>query len=174
MKTLLENLLPRMYPNLSFLCIAHEGKNDLEKSIPRKIRAWREPGVRFVVVRDQDRDDCRVLKTRLAALCRDAGRGDSLVRIVCRTLEAWYLGEPDALADAFDQENLRGIGKKAKFRNPDAVRNPDRELERLIPAFQKVSGARRIAAFLSKEGNSSVSFGVMLRGIEHLLQEANP
>ena len=28
---------------LSFLCVAHEGKQDLEKSIPRKLRAWREP-----------------------------------------------------------------------------------------------------------------------------------
>ena len=54
MKVLLEGLLPRLFPGLSFLCLSHEGKQDLEKSIPRKLKAWREPGVRFVVVRDQD------------------------------------------------------------------------------------------------------------------------
>ena len=54
MKILLEGLLPRLFPGLQFLCIPHEGKQDLEKSIPRKLRAWREPGVRFSVVRPSD------------------------------------------------------------------------------------------------------------------------
>lgn len=44
MKELLEGLLPRLFPGLPFLCIPHEGKRDLERSIPRKLRAWREPG----------------------------------------------------------------------------------------------------------------------------------
>lgn len=35
MKTLLDGLLPRFLPGISFLCIPHEGKQDLEKSIPR-------------------------------------------------------------------------------------------------------------------------------------------
>lgn len=55
MKVLLEGLLPRLFPDLAFLCVPHDGKGDLEKSLPKKLRAWREPGVRFVVVRDNDR-----------------------------------------------------------------------------------------------------------------------
>lgn len=62
MKVLLEGLLPRLVPGLQFLCVAHEGKQDLEKSIPKKLRAWREPGVQFVVLRDNDQGDCRELK----------------------------------------------------------------------------------------------------------------
>ena len=54
MKTLLEGLLPRIVPGMKFLCVPHEGKLDLEKSVPKKLRAWREPGVRFVVLRDND------------------------------------------------------------------------------------------------------------------------
>jgi hypothetical protein len=54
MKVLLDQMLPRLLPELSFLCVAHDGKHDLEKSVPRKLRAWREPGVRFVVIRDND------------------------------------------------------------------------------------------------------------------------
>jgi hypothetical protein len=72
MKTLLDGLLPRLMPELPFICIPHEGKQDLEKSIPRKLRAWREPGARFVVVRDNDGGDCHALKQRLVALCNDA------------------------------------------------------------------------------------------------------
>ena len=68
MKVLLDGLLPRLFPRLSFLCVPHEGKQDLEKSIPRKLRAWREPGVRFVVVRDNDGSDCRALKQSLVDL----------------------------------------------------------------------------------------------------------
>ncbi len=32
MKVLLEGLLPRLVPKMPFLCIAHEGKQDLRKS----------------------------------------------------------------------------------------------------------------------------------------------
>src|SRR5208337_5287691 len=69
MKVLLDGLLPRLVPGLQFLCVPHEGKQDLEKSVPRKLRAWREPGVRFVVLRDKDGGDCRELKRKLVSLC---------------------------------------------------------------------------------------------------------
>ena len=35
MKVLLDNLLPRYFPDLKFLCVPHEGREDLERSIPR-------------------------------------------------------------------------------------------------------------------------------------------
>lgn len=139
MKTLLEGLLPRLMPGLSFICVPHEGKQDLEKSIPRKLRAWREPGVRFVAVRDNDGGDCRTLKDRLSALCADNGRDDALVRIACQELEAWYFGESQALAQAFDRDELIGMDQKARYRDPDAIQQPSRELVKLIPEFQKVS-----------------------------------
>jgi hypothetical protein len=42
MKLFLEALLPRLFPRLDFLCLQHEGKSDLEQSIPRKLRTWNE------------------------------------------------------------------------------------------------------------------------------------
>lgn len=94
MAELLKVLLPKMLPHqITFQLIPHEGKHDLEKSLPRKLRAWRMPGVRFVVVRDQDGADCVVIKKRLTDLCRQAGREDTLVRIACPHLEAWFLGD---------------------------------------------------------------------------------
>ena len=168
MKVLLDGLLPRVVPDLSFQCIAHEGKSDLEESIPRKLRAWREPGVRFVILRDNDGAHCVGLKERLLKICRDAGRGDTLVRSVCEELEAWYLGEPYALAEAFENEKLSGIGQKAKFRRPDTVQQPSNALKQLVPEFQKVSGARTMARFLSRERNRSPSFQALLSGIDRL------
>jgi hypothetical protein len=166
MKTLLEGLLPRLIPGLPFICVPHEGKQDLEKSIPRKLRAWREPGVRFVAVRDNDGGDCRTLKERLSALCADNGRADALVRIACQELEAWYFGEPQALAQAFDRDQLIRMYQKARYRDPDAIQQPSRELVKLIPEFQKVSGARRMAMYLSRNGNRSRSFQVFMDGVE--------
>lgn len=166
MKTLLEGLLPRLIPGILFICLPHEGKQDLEKSIPRKLRAWREPGVRFVVVRDNDGGDCYNLKRRLSELCVESGRPDALVRLACQELEAWYFGESSALADAFDKVRLNGIERKARYRDPDAIQKPSRELSRLIPEFQKVSGARRMARHLSRNGNSSRSFQIFMDAVE--------
>ena len=132
MADLLDGLLPRLFPALRFQCVPHDGKQDLEKSIPRKLRAWREPGVRFVVARDQDSADCRQVKARLADLCRNAGRADVLVRVVCRELEAWYIGDPEALVRAFPEARrrrrmLRELSR-ARYRNPDTVGRPSDRL----------------------------------------------
>jgi len=170
MKVLLDGLLPRLFPNLPFLCVPHEGKQDLEKSIPRKLRAWQEPGVRFCVIRDNDGADCRALKQNLVALCGQGGRKDTLVRIACQELEAWYFGAPDALAVAFGHPALRGIAAKARFRDPDAVVQPAAALAELVPEFQKVSGARSLARVLPRENNSR-SFQVLMAGIGQLSEE---
>jgi Domain of unknown function (DUF4276) len=166
MKVFLEALLPRLFPALPFKCIPHQGKQDLEKSIPRKLKAWREPGVRFIVLRDNDSGDCRELKKKLATLCRDAGRPEALVRIACQELEAWYLGDSDALAEGFGNERLRVLTAKERFRDPDAVVQPSRALLELVPEFQKVSGARLMAPRLTPEKNRSQSFRTLLDAIE--------
>jgi hypothetical protein len=165
MKTLLDGLLPRLFPNLQFFCIPHEGKQDLEKSIPRKMRAWREPGVRFMVVRDNDNADCESLKASLQALCSKCGRSDSLIRLACQELEAWYFGEPEALAKAYYRQELGKLGQKSRYRDPDSIHKPSNELSRLIPEFQKVSGARLMSASLSGQNNSSRSFRAFCRAV---------
>jgi hypothetical protein len=121
--------------------------------------------VRFVVVRDNDGGDCLQLKTTLVGLCNDSGRADALVRIACQELEAWYLGEPEALAQAFGNDGLRGIARKARYRDPDAVQQPSTAIRELVPEFQKVSGARRMSRHLSPSRNSSKSFRVLIAGI---------
>jgi len=86
MKVLMDGLLPRMFPELDFLCVPHEGKQDLENN------------------------------------------------------------------------SLRTINRRARYRNPDSITNPSNEIVKLIPEFQKISGARRMAPYLSEDGNNSPSF----------------
>lgn len=59
-KALLETLLPRFLNNdIHFRCISFEGKQDLEKQLTRKIRAYQNNKARFIVLRDQDSNpDC--------------------------------------------------------------------------------------------------------------------
>ena len=73
MAVLLKGLLPRLFPELRFLCIPHEGKTDLDASIRGTLRDWRVPGDRFVIVEDNDGADCMAVKANIRQLCQRAG-----------------------------------------------------------------------------------------------------
>lgn len=168
MGALLQGLLPRLFPGLRFLCIPHEGKDDLDSSIRRTLRDWRTPGDRFVVVRDNDGADCITIKHSIQQLCRDGRREDTLVRIICQELEAWYLGDPDAMAAAFGDQGLKNIRNRARYRDPDALPKPSDDVERLVKGYRKIAGARSMADHMSRHANRSHSFAVFLDGIEKL------
>ena len=170
MQAFLDIFLPRLYPDLKFLCIPHDGKYHLDRSIVHTLRSWRVPGDRFVILRDNDGGDCHALKERLRGLCRQGGREDTLIRIVCQELEAWHLGEPDAMANAFGDERLRNIGRQATHRNPDTRLKPSLDMEKLTQGFQKSSSARLMAEYLTRENNRSHSFAVFMAGIARLMQ----
>lgn len=170
-KAMLDVLLPSILPDgLSFRCIPHEGKQDLEKSIPRKLRAWQTPGVFFVIVRDQDSADCIEIKKRLVKLCKEAGRGDSLVRIACHELESWFLGDLAAVEKAFNIHKLAELQKNRKYREPDKLSNASEELEKLIKGYRKVSGARKIAANMAVHENYSHSFNCFVSGVREFVK----
>jgi Domain of unknown function (DUF4276) len=175
MKILLDGLLPRMLPGVvkgeHFLCVPHEGKSDLDRSIPRKLSAWHVPGDRFVVVRDNDSADCIELKARFQALCQANGRPETLVRLVCQELESWYVGDLQALGQAFDNPKLNTPALRKRFAAPDDWQKPSAEVKRLVPAFQKGSGARAMAACLNEVGNRSRSFQVFVSGVRRIAAE---
>ena len=170
MKEFLDRLLPRLFPSLDFLCIPHEGKHELDAVLTRRLQSWRTPGDRFVVVRDNDSTDCVALKGDLRGRCTAAGREDTLIRIVCQEMEAWYLGDLSALAAAYGDERLLQVGRSSRFRDPDARPKPSDDVKRLAPRFEKVEGARRMAEHMSRYGNRSRSFQVFLNGVERLMQ----
>lgn len=172
MEALLDEILPRILPQgVTFLCIPHEGKQDLARSIPRKLRAWQYPGDRFVILHDQDSADCHSLKQQLQTLCGEAGRPDVLVRIVCRELESWFLGDLKAVAQAFQVTGLEAKQGNQKYRRPDDLNNAGQELKRLVKQYQKCSGAQKIASYMGLDGeNCSISFRVFIAGLRRLCQ----
>ena len=170
MKEFLQGLLPRIVPpGQEFLLIPHEGKRDLEASIPRKLAAWRDPHARFVIIRDQDSADCKVVKERLVAMCGRAKKA-ALVRIACHELEAWYVGDLRAVDRVFGT-NLAVQQNKSRYRDPDRLGSPSQELAKLLPGFAKVSAARKLGLVMDPENTRSRSFAVFVRGIRGLASE---
>jgi hypothetical protein len=170
-KHLLDVLLPKILPeDVDFQTIPHNGKRDLQKSIPRKLRGWNEPGdVRFVIVHDQDDHDCIKLKQDLVALCEDTGK-KFLVRIACQEMESWYFGDVSALAAAYDKPKLSKITAQKKYRIPDDITSPKEELRKLLPEHQQIEGAKRVAPYMDIENNTSVSFNQFVSGIRRFIQ----
>lgn len=168
-KELLNGILPKVLPKeVSFKIIKHEGKTDLQKSIPRKLRAYQKPGVEFVVLIDQDSNDCRQLKLHLFELCEQGRRTDALIRIVCHELESWFLGDLRAVEEAFGMSGLARRQQETKFRDPDRLANPSEILKSLVPGYQKVSGARSISKYMNPDVNNSTSFAVFLDGLKRV------
>jgi hypothetical protein len=171
MKALLDILLPKVLPQgINFLCIPHEGKQDLEKSIPRKLRAWQTPDTAFIIVRDKDSADCFELKKRLVNICQQAGRSDSLVRIACHELESWFLGDLAAVEKAFNIKKLAEQQRNRKYKEPDRLANASEELEKLVKGYRKVSGAKKIAAYMTIGQNYSHSFNCFINGVNGLIK----
>lgn len=165
MKALLAELLPRVIPEgINYYLIKHEGKQDLEKSLPRKMKAIPQTA-RFIVLRDQDSEDCYELKQRLSSLCATGGRDDAVVRIVCHELESWFIGDLQAVEQAVGRIGLARRQEEKKYRDPDRLNNAAQELKKLVPAYQKISGARNIGQYLNVHNNRSVSFKVFIQGI---------
>lgn len=168
MKYFLDGILPKILPeDVAFITIPHEGKSDLQKSIPRKLRGWNEPNVKFVIVQDQDMNDCVALKQKLLDLC-GADTHEKIIRIACHELEAWYFGDLEAVSKAYGKD-LSAISRKKMYQIPDNIISPKGELKKILPEHQQISGAKKIAEYIDVDKNTSTSFRVFVSGVRRLI-----
>lgn len=174
-KAMLESVLPRLLNDkIAFRLIPFEGKQDLEKQVVRKIRAYQNPNSRFIVMRDQDsHPDCVEIKQRLMSLCMEAGKQNvCLIRIACRELEIFYLADLNAVEQALNVKGLAKQQESKKFRNPDKLGSPSKELKLLTKnRYEKIAGSRIIGKYLELDNARSHSFGHLISGIRRMQQE---
>jgi hypothetical protein len=152
MEAALESLLPKMLTRASFKVHSHQGKPDLLRELPRRLRgyaSWIPATWRIVIIVDRDDDDCTELKQALEAIARQAGlrtrsgaRGatDYVIvnRLAIEELEAWYFGDWQAVVAAYRRTSPT-IPAKAGF-------------VRRMPS--KAARTRRCCACFSKPGTS--------------------
>ena len=171
-KALLESLLPRcLSADVHFRLVPFEGKQDMEKQLERRIRGYQNPHARFVVLRDQDsHPDCKKLKKSLSDYCEKSGRRQHcLVRIACQELETFYLADLEAVEQALALDKLASQQSTRKFRDPDKLGNPSRELRSLTKnRYEKVAGSREIGKYLDLENHRSPSFRNLISAIRRM------
>lgn len=172
-RDLLEGLLPKLLPATIYpYYFVFEGKQDLEAQMVRRLRGWRKPDSAFVILRDQDAAECRKVKKRLADLVAESERAPSLVRVACRELESWIVGDWQAIAQAFERPELSAHGRKEAHRTPDLLVRPVEAIRRYVPEYQKRDGARRVGPLLDPARNQSESFRAFCSGVKALVARA--
>lgn len=170
---MLEGVLPRIIPaEIVPRYMIFEGKQDLEQQLVRRLRGYRNPHALFVVMRDQDaHPDCKKVKRRLVGLCKEAGRPAALVRIACKELESFYLADLEAVEQGLELSGIAGRQQTRKFRDPDRLNSPKKELRALTKnRYQPVSGSRAIGPHLDLENSRSRSFRNLVLGIRRLVE----
>lgn len=175
MENFLREILPQVLPvdyQLDINCFIrpHEGKSSLKKSIPRKIKACSNYGypVKVLIIHDQDSNDCKRLKNDLLKLCESTTHIPVIVRIACKELENWYLGDMQAIEKTYPKSKAASLTGKAKYRNPDNVFGAY-ELEQMASDFSKTHASREVPKHMIISSNKSPSFNHFLTGLNKLI-----
>jgi len=178
MEAALRVLLPRLLGPTSFDVHPYQGKGDLLKRLPQRLRgyaAWLPATSRVVVVIDRDNDDCVALKARLDEMAaaagltprsRSTGNAYALVnRLAIEELEAWFFGDWEAVRTAYPRVSA-SVPSQARYRDPDCVAGGTWEaFERVLRnagyfrgGLRKIEAARSIAEHMEPHRNTSRSF----------------
>ncbi|MDO5065695.1 MAG: DUF4276 family protein [Propionibacteriaceae bacterium] len=190
MQLFLEQVLPRLLPvDTSFEVFDLGSKSEFLKKFPNRLRGYatwlpNHPAHRVVLVVDADTDDCAEFRERLVAAVHESGLsvashtakqdGQVLPRIAVEMLEAWYFGDPHALSQAYGSA-FKNLSQKRGLREPDTIRDPARQLEKLLSRVHKHKGGLKkteltndLAPHFDVEENSSPSFQRFRDGVRFL------
>ncbi len=172
-KAFLESLTERLGMRDACILLSFNGKSDLEGKLANRMRGWMDNKACFLIMRDRDSGDCFDIKERLLKLCSASGVDSARfrVRVACGELESFYLGDMNAIAQAYNKPAIQKKSRTAKYRNPDKLGNACEEFFQLIgQPPTKVSAAKRMAPFMEIEQddyNNSASFRCLLRTLKH-------
>ncbi len=187
----LRHILPRILRDRATFCISNYGsKHNLLKKLPSRLKGYaqqisRGEQLKLAVLVDRDDDDCHELKRRLEDMARAAGlatksvpdaNGDFVVlnRLAIEELEAWFIGDDDAVRAAFPR--VPPFRNKAKFRDPDTVQGTWEAFHQRLKRsgvypdhYPKIEAASLIAVHMDVARSRSTSFRVFCSGMEALL-----
>jgi hypothetical protein len=181
-------LLPKLLPaGTTWHCYPHRGKTDLFQRLPGRLKTYarqflHQPDLRVVVLMDAD-TDCHRRKAELEKVVADeglltkttaAGRHFRvLTRLAVQELEAWFLGDREAIQAAYPRVRPQHFG--GLDTNPDAIADTWETLWRVLQEGSyykagkaKVEWAETITPHLEPDRNRSASFQYFRQGIVEL------
>lgn len=175
----------------TFQIASFNGKKQLLQKLPRRLTGyveWIDTSYRIVVLVDEDRADCHLLKLQMEMAAQQAGlmtrttlaQGGVIQvvnRIIIEELEAWYFGDMEALHTAYPRLPQR-LENRAEFRDPDRIGGGTWEtLEKLLQAhgyfkggLSKLQLAKEVAPYIRPERNRSRSFQTFYSALLDLLK----
>ncbi|RKZ58954.1 MAG: hypothetical protein DRR08_15045 [Candidatus Parabeggiatoa sp. nov. 2] len=169
----LEGILPRLgFEEHRFEIKHHRGKEDLISHLNNIIPTLSKRAQQIIVIIDRDKQDCVALKNKIQekmAWCSCEYK----IRIACYELEAWFLGDMEAIAKCSPRFKASFFQGKKKYRDIDNIPKPSSVIEEIVPDWKKrhlskPKFAEEIAHFVSLEtqnvekANRSDSFHVLL------------
>lgn len=179
-------LLKILEREISYKIIVHQGKNDLLKKLPGRLRGyskWISEDYKIVVLVDQDSENCKILKDKISKIVLNSGlqvrenrsvplcKFQVLVRILVEELESWFLADRRALKRAYPKLSDKDLRVK-KYDVPDSIKNSAATLHQLLmkcgyypSGLEKINNARKISAFMDVSNNLSVSFNQFKNGL---------
>ena len=167
-------LLPKVCPDFRefehWLILNHQGKSDLEQSYPKKMANWQEPGIKFIILRDNDGSDCRNLKKRLVSIV-PSGTHEFQIRIVCQELESWFLGDMQAVIEAYPRAKRNPHFNHISKQDPDQLTNASDLIKQLTGTGAKILRAEAIARRMQLAENRSTSFHVFILGLRKFITD---
>jgi hypothetical protein len=176
-KNVFEIILPKLLPpEVGFRVYPHQGKQDLEKALRTTVPSISKiPGAKILITRDQDSSDCISLKNMMNDIIALSCKCDFYIRIVCKELESWFLGDLLAVQSAYPRLKPDQHQNKADFRNVDRIANPNKYLLKILPEYAnrdnlpKLEVSESIAPFLDFDRNTSSSFNHTVSAIRRLI-----
>jgi hypothetical protein len=170
----LERMITSIAPTITTEIRWFQGKHELEHLLQGiTLSISKMPHSAILVTRDQDEEDCKLLKQRLLGKMRHR-TSNSRIRIVCRELEAWFLGDLQAVEMAYPRSKATKYQNKSELRDVDTLPQPSQYLKKIIPDFAKlpylpkIKAAKKIAPYLNLQNNQSKSFQWTLQAIKAL------
>jgi len=172
-KKFLEGILPRLgFEEHQFEIKHHRGKEDLISHLNQIIPSLSKRAEQIIVIIDQDKQNCVKLKNKIQekmAWCTCEYK----IRIACYELEAWFLGDMEAIAKCSPRFKASFFQGKKKYRDVDNIPKPSSVIEQIVPDWKeryasKPKFAEKIAQEVSLKGqnfeqaNRSHSFHVLL------------
>ncbi len=174
----LESFLPKIFlDQKKFKIFAHGGRENLKQALRKTLpRISQIENAKILITIDQDKNDCKKLKQDLQKIFHEKCHCPYKIRIVCKELESWFLGDFNAISLAYPKFKSEKYRHKTDIRYVDKIDQPSKKLLKMITEIDgrkflsKGEMSEKISPHLNINQNTSPSFNQTIQAIKFLSQ----